>query len=286
MTPTHKKPATKEDLLTHPKTARKTLAGLGTHSTPTQNNTDENGQGGADDAGEKNVAVKKAPPGGKKENKKKRKTGQISDDAESISSSQTPKKARVIKPPRQPTTILRQFNTAHYLHYNPTLKHVGPKVEGKFTKFSAYDAYYLFIDDSVTLMNFKAKVPISGVRLDDRTAALALLLHDAKKLHENWPAEFDAAGMIRATRMPLGSAFKKLRKVGEVDLDGKVVEEEAYYYQWWKGLHCLMGQEGADQDLYMIRPSWETFRCEEFGFKITHKAVIQASSGNYKGKLS
>ena len=38
-----------------------------------------------------------------------------------------------------------------------------------------------------------------------------------------------------------------------------------------------MGKEGNDAGHYMIRPSFEQFKCEGFGFKITHKAVIQAA---------
>jgi hypothetical protein len=101
-----------------------------------------------------------------------------------------------------------------------------------------------------------------------------------KELHERYPAEFDSAGMIRATRVPLGHAYKKKMLVGDVDIDGKVVTEEAYYYMWWRGLHCMMGKEGLDADLYQIRPSFEKFRCDGFGFKVDFKAVVQFQAGS------
>ena len=272
---THK---AKKDQLVDPKTGRNTL---GNDFEPNQGNADNVGKDEVEEAeAVQGDADKPGVDGQDKDKQKKKRSAPPGDDVTSGTSIPS-KKRRTIKPPRTPTTILAQFKTAHYALYNPALNNTAPKVSGKFIKFSAYDSYTLFVDDSVTLETFKAKVPTSGVRLDDRTAALALLLHNPKTLHENWPAEFDVAGMIRATRMPLGSAFKKLRKVGEEDLDGKVVEEQAYYYQWWGGLHCLMGQEGFDQGLYMIRPSFEKFRCDTFGFKVTHKAVVQVSSGRF-----
>lgn len=104
----------------------------------------------------------------------------------------------------------------------------------------------------------------------------------SKVLHEAWPAEFDHNGMIRATRIPLGHAAERWRKVGERDVDGKVIErgQEGWYYDWWRGLHCLMGKEGYDEGLYLVRPSWEKFLCEGMAFKVGYKAVVQLSAGD------
>lgn len=84
--------------------------------------------------------------------------------------------------------------------------------------------------------------------------------------------------MIRATRVPLGNAYKMRKAVGDVDIDGNVVTERVYYYMWWRGLHCMMGKEGLDADLYKIRPSFEDFRCEGLIFKVSFKAVVQLPS--------
>lgn len=92
------------------------------------------------------------------------------------------------------------------------------------------------MDHTVSKENFEAKVPKEGVRLDDRTVAIALLTQSKKALASNWPADFDKAGMVRATRVPLGHAYKLLMKVGDKDIDGKVLTKDGYYYGWWRGL--------------------------------------------------
>lgn len=51
-----------------------------------------------------------------------------------------------------------------------------------------------------------------------------------KKLHQRYSAEVDSAGMIRATQVPLGNAYKRKITVEEVDVDGKIVTEKGYYY--------------------------------------------------------
>ena len=193
----------------------------------------------------------------------------------------TPSKRRLtIKQPRKPTTTLLQYQTTSYTQYDPSKNNAAPAVTEKFKSFSQFDDYTLVIDPTITKQNFAEKVPTSGVRLDDRTAAIALLTMTNKALHDCFPAEFDNAGMIRATRVPLGHAYKKWIEQGLEDVDGNVVTEAGYYYMWWRGLHCMMGKEGLDAGLYKIRPSFESFKCTGFGFKISHKAVIQHQSGS------
>ncbi|KAL8961634.1 MAG: hypothetical protein Q9193_001841 [Seirophora villosa] len=121
--------------------------------------------------------------------------------------------------------------------------------------------------------------PKRGIRLDDRTVALVLRLIDCpKSLNEWWPGEFDVNGMPKAERIPLGHAAKKWVSARDVDSDGNVATEadEGYYYLWWKGLQVLMGKEGHDAGLYMVRPSWELDEQTGFSFKLTHRAVVQA----------
>lgn len=75
-----------------------------------------------------------------------------------------------------------------------------------------------------------------------------------------------------------GHAAKRWVSAGDVDLDGNVATEadEGYYYLWWKGLQVLMGKEGHDAGMYMVRPSWELDQQTGFSFKLTHRAVVQA----------
>ena len=187
--------------------------------------------------------------------------------------------ARIIKPPREPNEALKRYTTALYAKYDPRRNNVGPAA-GKFDgTFRIYDAYTPVVNPTMTLAN----LPVSGVRVDDFLAGKLLMSsYAAKVLHQSWPAEFDHNGMIRATRMPLGHAAKRWRQVGESDIDGKVIQQgqEGWYYDWWRGLHCLMGKEGYDAGLYLVRPSWEKFRCVGMTFKIGYKAVVQLPTGD------
>ncbi|KAL8637942.1 MAG: hypothetical protein Q9226_009054 [Calogaya cf. arnoldii] len=186
---------------------------------------------------------------------------------------------RVIKPPREPNEALKRYTTSLYARYDPLRKNVGP-VAGKFDgTFKIYNAYTLVVNPTMAIGN----LPTSGVRVDDFLAGKLLMSnHSSKVLHQAWPAEFDHNGMIRATRIPLGHAAKQWRKVGDTDIDGKVVQpgQEGWYYDWWRGLHCLMGKEGYDAGMYLVRPSWEKFLCEGMTFKIGCKAVVQLPTGD------
>ncbi|KAL8759364.1 MAG: hypothetical protein Q9199_000799 [Rusavskia elegans] len=159
--------------------------------------------------------------------------------------------ARVIKAPRKPNEALKRI----------------------------YDAYTLVADPTMTIGN----IPTSGVRVDDFLAGKLLMSdYSSKVLHQAWPAEFDHNGMIRATRIPLGHAAKQWRHVGETDIDGKIIQlgQEGWYYDWWRGLHCLIGKEDYDAGLYLVRPSWEKFLCGGMTFKIDYKAVVQLPTGD------
>ena len=207
---------------------------------------------------------------------------QEADDSQHTTASDTgsaTKKYRVIKEPRPPTYTYRKYHTGHYTPYDPIKRNAGPAAASKFSTFSQYDQLTLYMNPMVTTVD---DIPVKGVRLDDMTVALVLDKCGQKTLSENWPAEFDAQGMIRATRVPLGYAAKTWEEEGAVDVDRNVVPVggAGYYYKWWRGLHCLMGKEGLDANKYLIRPSYETFKCAGFGFKISSKAEIQLASGD------
>ena len=125
-------------------------------------------------------------------------------------------------------------------------------------------------------------LPTLGVRLDDRLVGLVLESCTIKERSRNWPADIDQHGMPRARRIPLGHASKSFRFAGEKDLNGKILtrSQEGWYYDWWRGLHCLMGKEGYDVDHYLVRPSFERFRCKGMGFFIEYKAMVQLPAGH------
>ena len=119
------------------------------------------------------------------------------------------------------------------------------------------------------------------MRLDDYAVSIIAKEMGVKERSTNFPAEFDKAGMTRATRVPLGIAAKTYQDVGAVDLDRNMVEkgQEGWYYLWYRGLQLLCGKEGSDQQIYFIRPSFEKLRVPLFGFKISHRAYIQKAPG-------
>jgi len=202
-----------------------------------------------------------------------------SDPTPSPSDSPTKKGKRTVKSSaRVPTPSYKKYDTSHYTLYD--LKNPSPiaPVGGAFVSFGRYDNYRLFINGA---LNNLGEIPTSGVRIDDLTISRVINTMKASALHRNWPADLNKAGMIRATRVPLGHAAKIYMKEGEVDIDEKVVKknEEGYFYKWWRGIHCLMGQEGFDANQYLIRPSFETFRCAQFSFKVGYRAVLQAPEG-------
>ncbi|KAL8847608.1 MAG: hypothetical protein Q9221_007338 [Calogaya cf. arnoldii] len=186
---------------------------------------------------------------------------------------------RVIKPPREPNEALKRYTTSLYVRYDPQRNNVGP-VAGKFNMgFRIYDAYTLVVDPSMAIGN----LPTTGVRVDDFLAGKLLMSdYSSKVLHQAWPAEFDHNGLIRATRIPLGHAAKQWRQVGDTDIDGKVIQsgQEGWYYDWWRGLHCLMDKEGYDAGMYLVRPSWKKFLCEGMTFKIGCKSIVQLPTGD------
>ncbi|KAL8908230.1 MAG: hypothetical protein Q9207_000951 [Kuettlingeria erythrocarpa] len=185
--------------------------------------------------------------------------------------------------PTVPGERYSRYDTAHYHAYDAAqhsqlVAHapVARLPQGSLD-YKIYDHYVLFTDAALTKHQIDT-IPDTGVRLDDRTAALVLEnISDAATLNRSWPAEFDTRGMPRATRVPLGLAAKMWVTAGDVDVDGNVATEddEGWYYKWWKGLQVLMGQEGNDAGLYLIRPTHEFDRCAGMGFKLSHWAVVQ-----------
>ncbi|KAI4095371.1 MAG: hypothetical protein LQ344_001669 [Seirophora lacunosa] len=194
------------------------------------------------------------------------------------------KGGRILREPKPPRKGLNKFKTSFYQLYDPALHRQTvmntPRAKFKSVRnYNVFNEYLLYSDPTTTEADIHAKIPKRGVRLDDLTVALVLRAIDCpKSLNEWWPGEFDVNGMPKAERIPLGHAAKRWVSAGDVDLDGNVATEadEGYYYLWWKGLQVLMGKEGHDAGMYMVRPSWELDQQTGFSFKLTHRAVVQA----------
>ncbi|MCJ1471979.1 hypothetical protein MMC13_000623 [Lambiella insularis] len=193
-------------------------------------------------------------------------------------SSQFNKKGKPLANPRKPNGRQLPYDTQHYPLYDPDLQNFGPQVTERFKPkrdYSLYDQWSLFVWSLLNLMltkaNFESMIPPWGVRLDDEAAAFALDNYALTFLTERWPAEFDSNGIIRAGRVPLGGAYKIYVQAGEVDVDGILCTDPGWYYGWWRGIHCMMGDEGYQADMYWVRPSHENFKCKGFGFRVATK---------------
>jgi len=180
-----------------------------------------------------------------------------------------------VQQPRLPSSAAkRDYGTSKYQVYDSINPPNVERVLHPFVKFGDYNDYSLYINP---YLDDVSDVPTSCVRLDDLTISRVIEKFNPRDLNKNWPADFDQAGMIRATRMSLGNAAKMWVQDGYVSVDGTRAEKthQGYYYKWWRGLHCLCGAEGIED--YLIRPSHEKFLVNGFAFKLGDKAVLQSA---------
>ena len=185
------------------------------------------------------------------------------------------RKQRSRKRSRTPPPRLLQYGTDRYPIYDATAQNQGAAVVGGSSRdFGQYDGYALYINPNLKDTELE-QIPHSGVGVDDLTASKLVQHYDRKILHARWPAEFDQKGMVPAERLGLGRAAKRWVNRGEMDVDGKIVEREGWYYLSWGGIHTLSRKEGVDANRYRIRPSYEKFKCPGLGFKISDWAEVQ-----------
>ncbi len=192
----------------------------------------------------------------------------------------TPKRSKAVKgQPRLPSSAAkRDYGTSKYQFYDSTNPPDVQPVLHSFVKFGDYNRYSLYVNP---YLDNVSDVPTSRVRIDDLTISRIIEHFKPFILSKNWPADLDKASMVRATRMPLGNAAKVWVNAEDIDVEGNTAsqDQEGYYYRWWRGLHCLCGDEGLQADVYRIRPSFEKFLTDGFGFKLSCKAKVQLPEG-------
>ena len=86
-----------------------------------------------------------------------------------------PIKNRIIKLSKIFTTIKRFFRTKYYKIYFAVLNNAVLAFLKLFYYFKNYNEYTLFINFAVTVNNFNNMVFTFGVRLNNRTAGIALI---------------------------------------------------------------------------------------------------------------
>ncbi|KAL8764061.1 MAG: hypothetical protein Q9194_007189 [Teloschistes cf. exilis] len=127
------------------------------------------------------------------------------------------------------------YQTNHYPIYDPTIDNRGPSVTSAFSTYGKYDKYALYMNPHLDASdaNQIAKIPRSGVRLDDLTISNVLLSSLRRyEIPRYWQSESDTNVMVRATRMPLGHAAKEFKNVGDADIDENILAEgqQGWYY--------------------------------------------------------
>lgn len=199
----------------------------------------------------------------------------------SKSKGKSSKKRVVTGTHRKPSAAMLKFSMTRYELYDPNNVAPLPDNPSPHSTFFQYDGYKLFMVPSTLTTDH---IPHRGVRLDDMHVAIVLESgkYSRRQLGTFWQGEFDKKGMTRASRVPLGHAAKKWKNVGDVDIDGNVLQEgeEGWYYLWHRGLQLLGGQECLDDGLYLQRPSHETDRCAGTTWKKGFRAAIQLPAGH------
>ena len=171
-----------------------------------------------------------------------------------------------------------KYNINHYVAYDLVNNdNVDESITHAFVKFENYDHYALYMNSKVfTIEEFLKQ----KVRFDDFWIVVILSFElSSVKLFKYWSIEFDKNDMIRDTRVSLDYAAKmwiddETMNVNEVRVE---FEKDDYYYKWWRELHSLMSKKKLNAKLYEHRSSHEKFKCENFDFKITYRAINQSS---------
>ena len=188
--------------------------------------------------------------------------------------------------PTRPKASIMKFNTQFYERYDVAHPSNGVSYDLKFThRWEVFNNYVLFTkEDFRALGNDVGKIPTQGVRLDDFVVAKVVMATTMKERQTNWAAEFDAFGKIRRSRCPLGHPALIYVKEGDLDVDGKVAAKEdiGWYWAFYRGIHCLMGEEGADADRFLVLGSTtekDPADGRAFGWAKGYRALTQPTSG-------
>lgn len=180
-----------------------------------------------------------------------------SDDAAPSEIASAKKKREVTGVAKKVGAGMAKFNTDRYALYDPEQENVGDAIDHPHIKFDEYDSYTLFMVADVQTSKL---IPQIGVRLHDMHVAIVIESGEfsKKQLNEYWRAEFDANGMTRGLRNPLGHAAKAYKKEGDVDIEGHILkaEDKGWYYLWHRGLHMLGGTGGFERGRLLKTPQF------------------------------
>lgn len=193
----------------------------------------------------------------------------------SIAADQTPD-GEIARPSKD-----RKHVTEFYVRYDPLInqKLISAHFIARSFSFNHFDHYPLYMEIADTSPASLLKLP-GVVRLDGYNCGrVGVVIDGNQQRNTSFPAEFDIKGMLRATRNPLGNAYKILVSAGMKDGDGQVavVGDEGCYYGWFHGLQPLMGKEGWDTGRYRVRPSGQTRKQEPIVWYLHSKCEIQLS---------
>jgi hypothetical protein len=142
--------------------------------------------------------------------------------------------------------------------------------------FDKYDHYHFFINFFIQDIS---EILIADVRIDDLTISKIIIDAKTRMLNQSWLADFDTQNMIRVTRMSLSIATKIFVNVEEMNaLRQKIfVDEEEWYYLWWRRIHLLCDMKRLNEKMYKIRSSHETFATNDLIWLKKYRAILQTA---------
>ena len=174
------------------------------------------------------------------------------------------------------TITFSKYVINYYNIYDSDHSLVVAAVDKTFISYNKYDHYFLFIKSNLSKIE---KISTVNIHIDDFIIFHVINKMKTDSLHHNWSADLNKMSMIWTTCMSLENIIKMYINFEKMNIDEMIVtqNETDYYYKWWRDLHCLMSDERFKEQMYLIRFSHETFRCNEFNFKMKYKTVMQIS---------
>ena len=145
------------------------------------------------------------------------------------------------RPIAQYTPTYAKYINSYYYLYDYNKPQYIILYTAAFIKFSDFDNYILYINPTLTLVDY---VLTTSIRLDDLILSKVLITSiKIKDLYKNQPADLDKNSIPRATRAPLGLAVKIFIPIRDINIKGDVYskKDEGYYYLQQRGLYLLYG---------------------------------------------
>ena len=191
----------------------------------------------------------------------------------------TNKTKRVVKASKESNSKFKSFNSDHYDAWIPNFQFSEREIIKFIESYNFVDDYVFFYKIFFTTIDDFFKFEMC---LNDYICSQILFIVSHAKFNKYWFVEFDKKNMIKAIKYPLRLAAKMWITSEQTDLNEHVTRPDnaEWYFKWWGGIHCLMSEKKTDADFFMIKSSFEDFKCLHFDWKLSHRCVHQKNEFN------